>query len=309
MLKLNRILLASDAPASAMGALRYAAPLARLAHAGLQVLRVVDTRVAVLPRWTDIFRSTEAFTALEAAGIEATKQLLAHPALAGLAVEERVLPGHPVDRILDAATQVDVVVMGIQTQKSTPGRAAGKIAQQIVHSCPVPILMVPTPCEATALPPFTADSPLPVHAILLTLHIAQYAPQAIELSQALAATCHAALHVLHVFEPDKVRTYPFAVDAGLSHNLEAVRALVRTRLEELFPDDTAGPAVQRLVLDGQPVEVIVQQVAAGQADLVVMSVHAYGGLQKLFTLSTVDAVLEQLTCPLLAIPFPHMLFS
>jgi nucleotide-binding universal stress UspA family protein len=80
-------------------------------------------------------------------------------------------------------------------------------------------------------------------------------------------------------------------------------------LEELFPDDTAGPAVKRLLLDGQPAEVIVQQAAACQADLVVMSVHAYGGLQKLFTLSTVDAVFAQLTCPLLAVPFPHGFFG
>jgi nucleotide-binding universal stress UspA family protein len=309
MLKFNRILLASDTSASAIGALRYAAPLTRLSHAGLQVLRVVDTRVTALPRWTDIFRSTEAFAELEAAGIKTTKQLLVHPALAGLMVEERVLSGHPVDRLLDAAAQVDLVVLGIQTPKAASDNAVSNMAQQIVHSCPVPILMVPARCDAAALPPLTADSPLPIHAILLALHIAQYAPQAIELSQALATICHATLHVLHVFEPDKVHTYPFAVDAGLSHNLEAARSLVRTRLEELFPDDTAGPAVKRLLLDGQPAEVIMQQVAACQADLVVMSVHAYGGLQKLFTLSTVDEVFEQLTCPLLAVPFPHGLFD
>jgi nucleotide-binding universal stress UspA family protein len=309
MLKLNRILLASDAPASAMAALRYAAPLARLSHAGLQVLRVVDTRVTALPRWTDIFRSTEAFAVQEAAGIKATQELLAHPALAGLTVEERVLSGHPVDRLLDAATQVDLVVMGIQTPKSISGRTASNMAQQIVHSCPVPILMVPACCDAAVLPPLTADSPLPIHAMLLALHIAQYAPQAVQVSQALAAVYHATLHVLHVFEPDKVHTYPFAVNAGLSPNLEAARDLVHTRLEELFSDDTAGPAVKCLVLDGQPVEVIVQQVAACQADLVVMSVHTYSGLQKLFTLSTVDAVFEQLTCPLLAVPFPHGLFD
>ena len=57
MLKLNRILLASDAPASALGALRYAAPLARLSHAGLQVLRVVDTTESYM-RSKTIFKAS-----------------------------------------------------------------------------------------------------------------------------------------------------------------------------------------------------------------------------------------------------------
>ena len=80
--------------------------------------------------------------------------------------------------------------------------------------------------------------------------------------------------------------------------------LMRQRLEEIVPDAPAGPAVERLVVIGTPSEVILQQANERRADLVVMSVHAYGGLQKFFTSSTVDAVLEQTPCPLLAVPFP-----
>jgi hypothetical protein len=36
----------------------------------------------------------------------------------------------------------------------------------------------------------------------------------------------------------------------------------------------------------------------------VMSVHAYGALHKFFTVSTLDMVLKQAPCPLLAVPLP-----
>jgi nucleotide-binding universal stress UspA family protein len=55
--------------------------------------------------------------------------------------------------------------------------------------------------------------------------------------------------------------------------------------------------------------VIVQQSAAWRADLVVMSAHAYGLLQKFFTVSTIDTVLEQAPCPILAVPLPPPLPS
>ena len=74
-----------------------------------------------------------------------------------------------------------------------------------------------------------------------------------------------------------------------------------------MPDLPTGPAVERLVVLGTPAEVIAQQINERRVDLVVMSVHAYGGLTKLFISSTADAVLAQTPCPLLAVPFPPSL--
>jgi nucleotide-binding universal stress UspA family protein len=132
----------------------------------------------------------------------------------------------------------------------------------------------------------------------------QYAPQAVALSYELAAVCHAVLCVLQVLEPGNLRSYNLDTGAGLSHNIESTRALLHKHLEEIVPDTPTGPAVERLVATGTPAEVILQQVTERHADLVVMSVHAYGGLQKLFVASTVDTVLAQTPCPLLAVPFP-----
>ena len=136
------------------------------------------------------------------------------------------------------------------------------------------------------------------------MHVVQYAPQAVTLSRAFALACNATLSVLQVLEPDKLRSYPLDAGAGLSHNLPGMQALMQQRLEYIVPDAPTGPAVERLVVIGTSSEVILQQTNERHVDLVIMSVHAYGGLQKFFTPSTVDAVLEQTPCPLLAVPFP-----
>jgi nucleotide-binding universal stress UspA family protein len=132
-----------------------------------------------------------------------------------------------------------------------------------------------------------------------------FAPQAITLAHELAMACHATLQVLQVIEPDKITSYPLEAGAGLYHNLEAVKVLLRKRLADIVPDIPEGPPVERLIQEGNAAEVIWQESAARRADLIVMSAHAYGVVQKFFTVSTVDTVLAQAPCPLLAVPIPR----
>jgi nucleotide-binding universal stress UspA family protein len=297
----NSILLASDFSPSAEAALLYAAAWARLSQARLLVLHVIDTRVTALPRWTDVFRATEVFAERQAAVTEALQQLRAHPELAGLQVHTFVQHGTPREHIVDMAAYVDLVVMGTGKAVEAKRQRTGKTAQYVAHASPTPVLFVP-PGGGIAERPPAGVAPLPLRHILLALHFARYAPQAITLSQQLAATCQATLQVLQVLEPDKVTSYPLETGAGLYHNLDAVKILLRKRLADIIPDDPAGAPVERLLLEGNPAEVIVRQSAESQAGLVVMSVHAYGLLQKFFTVSTVDMVLEQTACPILAVP-------
>ena len=306
MLGFNRILLATDFSASATAALQYAVVLARLSHATLQVLHVIDTRVAAFAHWTDVFRSTEVLATQEAEETAALQELLAHPALTGLTVEPLIRYGHPGDAIIDAAVSVDLVVLGTRGTATDPERAMGKMALQVAHGSAAPVLLVPDGCK-TPETSTTASPALPVQCILFALHVVQYAPQAVALCYELATLCNAVLCVLQVLEPEKLRSYHLDAGAGLSHNLEGTRALLHKHSEEIVPDTPTGPAVERLVAMGTPAEVIVQQSIERRADLVVMSVHAYRGLQKLFTSSTVDTVLAQIPCPLLAVPFPPSL--
>jgi len=270
-------------------------------------LHVLDTRMTALARWTDVFRSTEVFAAKAAAETTALHELLAHPALAGLPVQQLVQQGHPADSIIDLAVNVDLVVMGAQGTTPPAARTAGKVAQQVAHGSPVPVLLVPASCRvpelSAALPPT-----LPVQRILFALHVVEYAPQAVTLCRALATVCHASLSVLQVLEPDtSFRLSSLSAGTGLSHNLDGANALLHKRLEDIMPDTPTGPVSERFVVRGHPAEVIAQQIKERRADLVVMSVHSYEGLKKFFAPSTVDAVLAQAPCPLLAVPFPPAL--
>jgi nucleotide-binding universal stress UspA family protein len=304
MLRFNRILLASDFSPSAEAALHYAATLARQSQARLVVLHVVDTRVAALPRWSDIFQSTEVFADLEANQTDALGRLLTHPALTGLTVERLMQQGHPATHIIDVASQVDLVVIGTRGAGSGWGKTSGRVARTVAHGCPVPVLLVPEGGGHAGIPAAGANR-LSLQRLLLALHFAQYAPQALTLFHTLANIYKATSQVLQVVEPDKVTTYPLDAGAGLYHNVGAVKTLLRQRLAEIVPHDPAQPPVERLILEGNAAEVILRQSITYRTDLVVMSVHAYGTLQKFFTLSTVDAVIERTPCPVLAVPFTH----
>jgi nucleotide-binding universal stress UspA family protein len=307
MLGFNRILLATDFSTCATTALLYAAALTRLSHATLQVLHVIDTRVIVLSRWTDIFHGPEVFAARTEKEMAALQELLAHPALAGLPVEQCVRQGHPADSIIDLAANVDLVVMGGHGTTPAAGKAIGTVAQQVAHGSPVPVLLVPASAkvpETSAMLPLT----LPVQHILFALHVVEYAPQAVTLCRALAKVCHASLTVLQVLDPNtSSRWSSLGAGAGLSHNLDSIKALLHKRLEEVMPDMSTEPAIERLVVCGSPTEAIPQQIRERNTDLLVMSVHAYEGLKKLFVASIVDAVLAQTPCPLLAVPLPSTL--
>jgi nucleotide-binding universal stress UspA family protein len=306
MLGFNRILLATDFSASATAALLYAAALTRLSHATLQVLHVIDTRVTALARWTEVLHSPDVFATRRAEETAALQALLEHPALTGLGVEALVRQGHPADNVIDMAAKVDLVVMGTQGATPASEKTTSNVAQEVAHGSPTPVLLVPAgskvPESNVTLPPT-----LPVQRILFALHVIEYAPQAVTLCRALATVCQASLAVLQVLEPDAFRLSSLGAGTGLSHNLDGINALLHKRLADIMPDMSTGLAVERLVVPGNPAEIIPQQSRERRADLVVMSAHSYAGLKKLFVPSIVEAVLAQTSCPLLAVPFPPIL--
>lgn len=301
MLTLNRILVATDFSASADSALRLAAALARQSQAGLLAMHVVETGMRALPRWTDIFRATEVLADQEAASQAALDQVMSHPALQGVDAERLIQYGEPVDRISDIAAQVDLVVIGM----GAPGGNSGGIARELAHSSATPVLLVP-PGGGTASLPADGDDHVVFKQILLAVDLAGYAPQAVELATAVAADQQAPLLALQILDPKKAGHYPVDPGVGLHHNVDGLRALLEKRLAEAVPTDAEGAPLIRRVLDGEVDVVLQQQIAEHRADLVVMSVHEYGTVRRLFTQSTLDAVLAQGVCPVLAVPFPRL---
>jgi nucleotide-binding universal stress UspA family protein len=305
VLTLNRILLVSDFSASAEAALRIAAAMARQSQASLLVMHVIETGVRALPHWTDIFRSTEVLAGQEAASRTAFDQLLTHAALDGLALDGLevngvVRYGDPVDRITDMAPRADLVIMGTGETEA----ASGAIAREVAHSSATPVLLVP-PEGGTAGLPANGATQVTFNPVLLAIDLARYAPQAIEMATALAADNETPLLAVQVLDPQRTGAYPVNPGMGLHHNLDGLKALLEKRLAEVVPGDPEYPPPMRRVLHGSAAEVILEQIAEQQAELVVMSAHAYGTLRRFFTESTIDTVLARASCPLLAVPLPR----
>ncbi len=299
MLRFNRILLASDFSPNGEAALHYAATLARQCRAQLKILHVIDTRVVALPRWRDIFHATDVLTDKEMHENDAFVSLRDHPALADLTVDWMPTYGKPSERIIDLSLHADLVVIGSQGG----GATLGKVARQVAHDCPSPVLLVPNGISRARVPQPGAER-LSLQRVLLALHVAHYAPQAICLSKALAKSNNAILEVLQAISDDQASTFARDLGAGLHHNRQAVKILLQKRLADLIPDEPAGIAIERSVIEGKAMDVILRQSKAQQADFIIMSAHPYGRLHKFFTVSIVDEVVAKAPCPVLAVPYP-----
>ena len=306
MLTPDRILLASDFSTSAEAALRYASALARQSQAQLLVIHVVDTGIAALSHWPDVFRASAVYAERDASDAAAMKTLLAHLDLEGLTVQSLVQHGHPADVICDMSARVDLVVMGTGGSENVVEPAAGRVARRVAHKSAAPVLLVPPGGGAAGLPTSGAHQAAFKH-LLLALDLNRYAPQAVALAQGIAASHGATLTSMQVIDPEGGSRYPVAPEKGMHHNADGLKTLLEKRLLETVtgvPGAESLAACEHMVLEGSVPELILQQVAARQIDLVVMSAYDYGPLLRLFRRSTIDAVLAQGPCPLLAVPLP-----
>jgi nucleotide-binding universal stress UspA family protein len=297
-------LLVSDRSAGTASTVLYAAALARQNQASLLVLQVIETGVAALSRWTDIFRSSEVIAAKEAEGRTALAELAAHPALDGLQVQYVVDHGRSADRIIDLAPRVDLVVMGTGEPDSAEGRAMQRTAREVAHGSATPVLLVPPAGAITRAPEPQAPDP-DWQRLLLAIDLAGYAPRALDIATSLAMTHHASLLALQVLNPQKRSAYPVYAGEGMHHNIQGLKVLLAKHLAEILPDVSDGPPYQRQVIEGDAAAGILAQAAAYQADLVIVSAHPYGAIEQLFKPSTIDAILPEVRCPVLAVPFPR----
>ncbi len=301
MRTLNRILLVSDCSASTQSAVPYAAVLARQSQASIVAMQVIETGVTALPHWTDIFRSSEVIAAKEEEGRTALAHLADHPAFDGLEVQYLIDRGHPADRITDMAPRVDLIVIGMGDANTDEGRAIQRTARTVAHGSSTPVLLVP-PGGSAAPPEPQATEPI-WQRLLLAIDLAGYSPQTLDIATSMAAKHHVSLLALQVLDPQNTSAYPVHAGEGMHHNIEGLKVLLSKRLAEVLPDVSDGPPYERRVVEGEAAMVIMAQAAAYQADLIIVSVHPYGTVQKLFKPSTIDALLADASRPILAVPF------
>jgi len=146
----QRILVATDGSGPAFRAVEHAAMLAGLCGAEVELLHVVGSgwlRTLGMAAPTSAaarlgIRTDELAKALEEQGgaqLERGKRICEN---AGVTCRTRVVMGTPVDAIVEASKQVDLIVMGSRGLDAIVGTLLGSLTQRVVGQAEAPVLVV-----------------------------------------------------------------------------------------------------------------------------------------------------------------------
>jgi nucleotide-binding universal stress UspA family protein len=149
MIKLQKILVATDFSEPSDAALAYGQELARTFGAQLLIAHVVDS---VLTRAYGpdgfAFADPELQTALEASALRQLEALISDEDRERLRAEPVVLASNtPASTIVDyaGASDVDLIVMGTHGRRAVAHLLMGSVAEQTVRTAPCPVLTVRHP--------------------------------------------------------------------------------------------------------------------------------------------------------------------
>ena len=142
--------------------------------------------------------------------------------------------------------------------------------------------------------------------ILVPVEFSPRCRGAVQYAEALARHFPGEILLLHVVSPPIA--YFGSVDSASWYTSEEfLHDLQGERTEELegFPCEAApGGTVRRLVLRGDPAQVIVETAALERSDLIVMPTHGYGPFRRFLLGSVTAKVLHDAVCPVWT--GPHM---
>jgi nucleotide-binding universal stress UspA family protein len=299
----RRILVPLDGSALAEAILPHAVLVARYTRRTLTLLRV-----AVSPLMIDPLPGVMPRNNLEAAQAEEAQCYLAAVAerLADthLPIECIVLVGDPATAIIEYAMQhADGLLIAMATHGRTGARrwVFGSVAERVLHTTPVPLLLVRPPGLGGRSPAPAAVPPADFYqTILVPLDGSTLAEQALAPARSLAKALDAVLVLVGVVpasvEPKRTRADaaagPAPADATpLAQDLTQIARSLRAE----------GVPAESLVVAGHPAAGILQASEQIGADLIIMATHGRSGLQQLWLGSVALKVVQGTTLPVLLV--------
>jgi nucleotide-binding universal stress UspA family protein len=300
-----QILVPLDGSALAEGVLPYAVALARLSASTLVLLQVIPSRIA-LPSigWRAFERRdiqqawAEAVTAARASLEQTADRLRAD----GLTVQTVVCIGDPASEILTSVTRtpgIRFIAMSTHGRTGLQRAVFGSVAEAVLHTAPVPVLLVRTHVDARP-----AAQTIAYTTILVPLDVDAFAEPALEQACHLAAASGATL-VLLTAVPDRddlARATEGMVSFAALGELQAVADRMMVELAAQAQRlEASGLHVRTMLARGWPAEAILRAAAQEHADLIVMATHGRGGLQRLRLGSVALQVVQAAVVPVLLV--------
>jgi nucleotide-binding universal stress UspA family protein len=292
----HTILVPLDGSALSERALPYATTLARVARARMVLLRAIvasplpDTD----PTDAEVSRRRQAQAYLDDVAEPLRRE--------GLAVEPHVYYGDAAEAILDAARvqHAELVVMSTHGRSGLGRWAFGSVADEVLRSGAVPVLLVPPACQRA----WTADQPA---RLLVPLDGSELAEAALPAARALARDLDAELVLVQVVELP-VPLAPDGVAYLAAFDLDTAEATARAYLEEVAAEIRASGqrvttevAVSGPDVAGQVATTIATVARQWGATLTVLATHGRGGLARVVLGSAATGLIQRTDAPLLLV--------
>lgn len=302
---IKSILVPLDGSPFAEQALPWAACLAKVTGAHLELVRVHDP----VPPWTIATEGAVAATAVDPSIRDAEEQYLANCAArleeGGFSgVTRQLLDGEVVDQIAAHAEDnaFGLVVLATHGRGALSRLWLGSVSDALVRRLTVPMLLI-RPAEGTAIPP--AEQ---FRKVFVALDGSTESESAIGPALALADPKRCEVVLLRVVPP-----VPIAGEAGMGASLPMDDTLTSSLTEQAegYLKGVAArirtPAVSvstRVVVEPGVAQAILHEATLADAELVALATHGARGLRRMVLGSVADKVLRGADRPVLLTRVP-----
>ena len=297
----QRILVPLDGSTRAEQALPVAARLARASNGSIVFTRIANFPMDYGGGYTQAPLLTEHVIETELDNVDAyLKKIATSELLAGISIKTEAMFGQPLQAILSVveSRRVDLIVICSHGRTGLKRWALGSVAQALAHQSSVPLLVLREGGQGTAISSGGRTRPISALVALDGSPFAETAliPAAI-LVAGIAAPNEGFLHLAHVIThigddaQQNAKTYIAGVAEQLQLKLKDFNLTITWSL--LRDRDVAGTIVDTAEDGG--VKNATEQTPG--CDLIAMSTHGRGGLERLMMGSVTERVLHSTKLP------------
>jgi len=301
----KQILVPLDGSTRAELALPVAARLARASSGSIVLMQVANFPIDYGGGYTQAPLLTEQMIETELDNLDDyLKKVATSEALAGISIKTEAMFGQPLQDILSVveSRRADLIVICSHGRTGLMRWALGSVAQALAHQSPVPLLVLREGGQVSRISSGEITRPI---CALVALDGSPFAETALipaaNLVAALAAPNEGILHLTHVVTHkgdeslQRAKTYIAGVTEQLQQKLKNLNLSITWSL--LGGRDVAGVIVD-MAEHGED-KTKAEQVNG--CDLIAMSTHGRGGLERLMMGSVTERVLHSTKLPMLIV--------
>lgn len=296
MLKLNKILWATDGSKEAGEAFNYARLLAKTFNSeilGLHVIKSIDKkfwglfgeRVDIGGLVEDASIKTNWFGMFEGVQEELKRE--------ELKFSFKVLSGVPHEKIIEVANKekADFIVMGKRGLGLKDRILVGSNTIKVLQRSQVPVLTVKRRGEKT---------PPTIKQILVPFDVSEKFDSALKYAVSLGKTFNGIVSVVYVLE---LISYPYEFPIKILNEIrDTYDNELKNKIAEIYSQEGNKVKIKHKVIESiNPYLGIIRYAEDQKPDLIVMNTHGRKGIKKIMLGSVAEKVIQEAPCSILAI--------